>query len=71
MVGVTSVGTAQVNPLCGKPGDYGVYVSVMSNRAFFDSIISSTSPPSPLQICSEASALIPAIVTMLLLLLFC
>ncbi len=48
-VGVVSTGTAETDPLCGNPGDYGIYVSLnlnaLSNRLTFFSDIGAIQSP--------------------------
>jgi len=41
LVGVVSSGTvpAGQSPACGKPGEYGVYVSIMGNKAWMDRVL--------------------------------
>ena len=69
LVGIVPIGTAQTEPLCGNPGDYGIYVSVKYNRGWIDSVMAEKI--SPISKGGSAVMLAPCavLVAMLLLLL--
>jgi secreted trypsin-like serine protease len=44
-VGLVATGTAVMSPLCGAPGDYGIYTSIKANRVWIDAVLAGTVSP--------------------------